>query len=287
MDLMSKSHGFLAWRSTEEAEYVTPQQGPFGSGKYCVYCGELLVETFTETAHWEGNLTGLECYFCGWFQWHMSESWCTLYDEEQFRQAILVDLDVDDPSLAESEIRAGLVGDRMRAQLLSPRRFEELVANIYKDLGYEVVLTRSSRDDGRDIILYGKGHEEFAIVEVKRHKERIGVEFVRQLRGVQLREDAPRAILVSAAGFTAGAQAEASHHGPVRRGYTMALTDISDLLSELKLTGEPLINVAAAARDRGPFRTWFTKAFSGIGESRGKANPRIADGGPTTIAAGW
>jgi hypothetical protein len=35
---------------------------------------------------------------------------------------------------------------------VDPRFFEELVASIYADLGYRVILTKRTRDGGRDII---------------------------------------------------------------------------------------------------------------------------------------
>lgn len=125
---MGGSHGFMTWRSSEDAEHVRYVAGRLGRARYCPYCGELLVETATETADWQGNLGGLDCYFCGWFQWHMDESWCSLYDEEQYRQAILVDFDINDRSLVESEIRLGIAADSGCALSLSPRRLEELVA---------------------------------------------------------------------------------------------------------------------------------------------------------------
>jgi Restriction endonuclease len=282
---MPKSPGFLTWRSSEDADHINTKEGPFGVARYCPYCSEVLVDESVVTADWQGNVTGLNCYFCGWFQWYMAESWCSLYDEEQFKQAILIDLEPNNPSLVESEIRAALVADSKRSLLLTPRRFEEVVSGIYKDLGYRSVLTRSSKDGGRDVILWGKSSEDNAIVEVKRYKDRIGVEFVRQLRGVQLREGAPRAILVSASGFTTGALSEAKHPGPARHGFVMELADISDLLSELGLTSEPLANISAIDRDRTPYRAWFAETFNSGTSHTG--NPQINSGGPETIVAGW
>ena len=263
-------------------------QSEHGWTQLCPYCGEVLVDTHIVTVDWQGNIDGLDCYFCGWSQWHMAESWCSLYDEEQYQQSILEKIEADDPTAAEFELRAGLVADIARAQMLSPRRVEQMVSSIYHDLGYEAILTQESRDGGRDILLFRKtaGKEEFGIVEVKRHRERIGVEFVRQLRGVQLREEAPLAILVSASGFTAGAKIEAASSGPTRRGFVMELRHLSDLLAELGLTNEPLINVMAVGRGREEYHRWFASEFE-ADVSRKGGNPLRSSGSDKTLVLGW
>lgn len=115
----------------------------------------------------------------------------------------------------------------------------------------------------------------------------MGVEIVRQLRGVQLRDDAPRAILVSASSFTAGAKREAADLVPARLGYSMELVTISDLLAELGLTDEPLASVMATDRDRSSFRRWFRNTFK-VTDTEGRtSNPTVRNGGPKSMVLGW
>lgn len=282
---MESSEPLLVWRSTEEAEYVPITAGEHGRGFYCPYCGELLVKTSVQTADWQGDLSGMDCFFCGWTQWHMEESWCSLYDEAQDRQAILLERTLSDPDLAISEIRAALSHSPSMAVELTPRRFEEVVHSVYRELGYDAVLTQQSKDEGRDLILFGKSPKDFAIVEVKRYANRVGVELVRQLRGVQLREDAPRAILVTTTGFTAGAKKEAAHRVPARKGYAMELVLISELLSEIAVTHEPLADVMASGRGRENYRRWFNDTFQL--SVRDTVNPLVESGGPKTLITGW
>ena len=285
---MSRQLSFLRWRAAEDAEPVPSVHGDLGPTCCCPYCHEILVCSHVETADWQGDLDGLDCCFCGWSQWFMAESWCSLYDEEQHQQSILDEVQPNDPSLAESEIRQGLTADAERAQLLSPRRIEEVVSSIYRDLGYVSILTQRSRDGGRDLLLFGNSEgnaQEFAIVEVKRHRERVGVEFVRQLRGVQLRDGAPLAILVSASGFTAGAQIEAASPRATRHGFAMELRQISDLLAELGLTEEPMANLMATGRARADYRRWFESEFRASDREGG--NPVVTGGSPTTMVLGW
>jgi hypothetical protein len=54
---------------------------------------------------------------------------------------------------------------------VDPRFFEELVASIYADLGYRVILTKRTRDGGRNIICLAKkdGFDLKYIIECKRY----------------------------------------------------------------------------------------------------------------------
>jgi restriction endonuclease Mrr len=89
---------------------------------------------------------------------------------------------------------------------LNPRKFEILIAEILKDKGYEVTLTPSTRDGGKDIVaVYNSpfGHQIF-IVECKRYKEehKVGVEIVRGLYGVQMAERYNQGIIATTSTFT-------------------------------------------------------------------------------------
>ncbi|MBA7564647.1 hypothetical protein ES708_06310 [subsurface metagenome] len=93
---------------------------------------------------------------------------------------------------------------------LSPRRFEELVAEILKRLGYAVILTPASKDGGKDI--YAAKQDQLGtflyIVECKKHSpdHPIGVALVRQLNGVIQAEQATVGILATTSFFTKGAK---------------------------------------------------------------------------------
>jgi DUF2075 family protein len=68
---------------------------------------------------------------------------------------------------------------------LSPRKFEELVCELLRDMGYDVYLTPGSRDGGKDIIAVSKlpcGKKVVALVECKRYKagKLVGVDVLRQ-----------------------------------------------------------------------------------------------------------
>lgn len=111
---------------------------------------------------------------------------------------------------------------------LDPRKFEELVAEIFRDLGYDTMLTPKSKDGGRDIraIRNDAAGTFLYLIECKRWaKSRpVGVEIVRGLYGVVAAERATCGIVATTSRFTSGAKAFASQ---VR--YQMSLRDFGNL----------------------------------------------------------
>lgn len=111
---------------------------------------------------------------------------------------------------------------------LHHRKFEELIAEIFKKKGYEVTLTPQTRDGGKDIIaVYNSpfGHQMF-IVKCKKYKEdyKVGVELVRSLYGVKSAERYTQAILVTSSSFTEDAKRFVK---PIE--YELTLKDFNDV----------------------------------------------------------
>ncbi len=79
------------------------------------------------------------------------------------------------------EIRSYLIRNYDKRYNVSPRLFEELVADVYKDFGYHSICTAYSNDGGIDIIL---SKNNYVIgVQVKRTKNRVKAEYIRSLLG--------------------------------------------------------------------------------------------------------
>jgi len=116
---------------------------------------------------------------------------------------------------------------------IEPRFFEELIASIYADLDYEVILTKRTRDDGRDIIALGR--KDFLslklIIECKRYArhKKVSVTQVRGLFGVLSDEHATKALLATTSGFTKPAREFAK-----RNVWQLDLIDHSDLLQMIR-----------------------------------------------------
>ena len=98
-----------------------------------------------------------------------------------------------------------------RIYTLTPRRFEELVASIFRNQGFEVELTPASKDGGYDIIAVQRsemtGMNRY-LVECKRYAPRnpVGIGIVNALFGVVCSERATKGVVVTSSYFTSGAQ---------------------------------------------------------------------------------
>ena len=88
-----------------------------------------------------------------------------------------------------------------KKRFVNPSRFEELIGCFFKNIGYTIEYTNKTRDGGYDLILLING-EKYAIVEVKDWKNKISVELIRQLRGVQFETKSKQAYFVTSSSFT-------------------------------------------------------------------------------------
>ena len=93
-----------------------------------------------------------------------------------------------------------------------PRAFEEMVAYIFSKYGFQVELTKQTRDGGRDIIAVKTdelGTSLKYLVECKRYaKDRpVSVEIVRALYGVHQAEGANKSMIVTTSRYTSDAHA--------------------------------------------------------------------------------
>jgi len=99
---------------------------------------------------------------------------------------------------------------------IPPRRFEEVMAEIFADFGYSVELTRAARDDGIDIIAIGRsmplGADEKYLIQCKRYARdnHVGVSVVRELLGVGVRWPSTGMIVATTSTFTTPAKEFAS-----------------------------------------------------------------------------
>jgi HJR/Mrr/RecB family endonuclease len=112
---------------------------------------------------------------------------------------------------------------------LPPRKFEEFIAAILEDLGWEINLTPATSDGGRDIIAVVPSEigNLLCLVEVKRYRQdrKVGVELVRQLYGTVTHEEASYGLLVTSSSFSK----EAMRFEQVHR-YRIGLKDFGHVL---------------------------------------------------------
>lgn len=109
---------------------------------------------------------------------------------------------------------------------LTPRSFEEYVADVWRASGYTCRLTKRSRDSGVDVVA-DRGDERL-LIQVKRYTNRdVGIETVQRVAGLLVDDEfnASRVLLVTTSGFTAAAKRRA------RRISNLELVDGTGLVS--------------------------------------------------------
>jgi hypothetical protein len=92
---------------------------------------------------------------------------------------------------------------------LNPRQFEQLVAELWQRFGFDVELTKQTRDGGYDVIAVGRSVASLQfLIECKRFdpNNKVGVSIVRQLYGVKTDERATKGILATTSYLTAEAE---------------------------------------------------------------------------------
>ncbi|MCK5232618.1 MAG: restriction endonuclease [Desulfobulbaceae bacterium] len=148
----------------------------------------------------------------------------------------LKEMDIDDSDLHINELGSHLKRRFSDIYPLSPHRFEQLVEDVFKNMGFYTRLTKSTRDGGYDISLIERSTGEQILVECKRYsKERkVTVETVRNFLGVQLIRGVPRGKIVTTTKFTSTAKVEAELVQKVSN-YDLELIDADQLIRALDI----------------------------------------------------
>jgi restriction system protein len=111
---------------------------------------------------------------------------------------------------------------------ITSRQFEELVAELFDDMGWEVELTKATRDGGRDILarLNTGVMKMLCLIETKRYrKDRpVGISLVKNLWGTLCDEHANSGMLVTTSYFSPDAKKFQQKYE-----YQLALKDYSDI----------------------------------------------------------
>lgn len=118
---------------------------------------------------------------------------------------------------------------------IDPREFENFVADLFEQQGFKVEVTKKTRDGGKDIIAVRSEMNINVkyIIECKRYAQnnKVGVELVRQLYGVQQAESVNKSVLVTTSSFTKGAIDFANQQSTK---WHMDLKSFTDLLQWVK-----------------------------------------------------
>jgi restriction system protein len=143
-----------------------------------------------------------------------------------------------DSTLPLGAIRSYLAARYESRKSLSPRTLEEVVASVYRDLGYaDVIVTGQTNDGGIDVVMTDSGGKIVA-VQVKRYESKIEAEQIRAFTGALMLRGITRGLFVTTSTFTRGARSTASLSGS--RGYPIELIDAPSLYDALKIAQRKL-----------------------------------------------
>jgi len=129
---------------------------------------------------------------------------------------------------------------------LEPHIFEEVVAELLRSQGFEVNLTKRTRDGGYDLVALTKqgGFPLKFLVECKRYTtEKIGIEIVRNLMYVVKQEEANKGIIATTSYFSKDAHVHQQSTHP----YLLDLRDRTDILSWIQQYGESVLRLRRPA----------------------------------------
>lgn len=176
------------------------------------------------------------CLACGWWNVFKGEIFDTgkRLDEVWYGySATLKELDTRDISIPIDEIRSYLIANYNERFSIPPWKFEQVVASVFKDLGYFARVTGRTGDGGIDVILDGPD-DTLIGVQVKRYKNAINVEQIRSLSGALLLNGITRGVFVTTSSFQSGATKTAGLSALA--GIPIELIDAKRFYEALKLS---------------------------------------------------
>ena len=153
-------------------------------------------------------------------------------DETRAEYGMLLELDLSDLSLPISEVRDYLAARYDSRFRVHPQRFEEFVASVFGDLGYDSRATSYSGDGGIDVVLNGSSGDTVG-VQVKRYKGAICVEQIRAFTGALVLKGITKGIFVTTSRFQSGVAGTADVSAA--RGYPIELQDAERFYESLQL----------------------------------------------------
>ncbi|MCZ8014489.1 MAG: restriction endonuclease [Limnobacter sp.] len=138
-----------------------------------------------------------------------------LGEDIRYRAAVAVDSPIETPQLIQVATDIRLVNGKLLEAIqknhraiydLTPRQFEEFVAELMEKRGYRVDLTKATRDGGKDLII--ANHRDIGnfifYVECKKYapSNPVGVNLVRELAGTVLTDRVTAGIMVTSSYFS-------------------------------------------------------------------------------------
>jgi hypothetical protein len=177
-----------------------------------------------------------QCPLCGW------RSEYSLGDNTYISADTIQAFDINSTEVALTELGTHLKQTFADIYALDPRRFERVIADVFRAHSYRAMLTKQSHDGGVDVFLLNERSGAIeAVVQCKRYApdRSVGIGAVQRLVGTAVEWGARKAYLVTTSHFTKSARkSEQRVEGTGR--IELDLFEASDVLSLLQVYNETL-----------------------------------------------
>jgi hypothetical protein len=217
----------------------------------CVYCGTPLdrlgqASPKAYPASLWTSISVAACQTCGW--WVLDRVADGHHGPDPYvRQhravGVLRNLDLSDVSLPLEEVSRYLLaryGDRFHVH---PRKYEEVVAGVFRDLGYRVRLTAYTGDDGVDALVLDGDDGDTIGVQVKRYRASIEASQIREFAGSLILNGLTQGVYVTTSAYRSGATSAADRFRA--RGVAIDLWDCDRFYAALGISRRPAYSDAA------------------------------------------
>lgn len=214
----------------------------------CNYCStklkllhnENLLPNYTRNSgsyftHEEHRLKVYFCPACGW--WGMfkilnlsgKDCWY-IYDYGMV--GVLKNFDLQDITTPLEEVKKYLLAKYESRFTCHPKLFEQTVGSVFRNLGFDALVTAFSGDDGIDVIL--KKDNKTIGVQVKRTINKIEAEQIRSLVGALVLNNMRNGVFLTTSKYRSGAVTVS--HDYTEKGYKIDLLDGDAFYDALKIS---------------------------------------------------
>ena len=183
------------------------------------------------------------CKSCGWWKVMKQVDVCAeiwqIWDMFFGICGTLKSLDINDAHQPIDEISKYLVAKYSGRFVVNPKLFEDVVASVFRNLGYHTRVTGYSNDGGIDVILAG-GNDLIGI-QVKRYSNKIKVEQIRAFAGALLLSGYKKGIFVTTSDFQPAAVKAAKEYSA--KTLPILLMNADRFYDALKISQKPEIDL--------------------------------------------
>lgn len=176
------------------------------------------------------------CDSCGWWVVEKRETNHDIHGEiTRIYRAVpsLKRLALSDVSVPTEELKQYLTRNYYARFEIHPKKYEELVASVFRNAGYHVRVTSYSGDDGIDLFLFDANNNDLVGVQVKRHRGKIEAGQIRELAGALILNGLTKGIFVTTSEYQKGAKITAERYH--ERGVGITLIDAKRFYEKLEL----------------------------------------------------